>query len=86
MNEDFRKTVRKLDTAGLEAREERRAAIRKEEAAQTPQQIAVDAVAAYRRGLRSYLDESYREINLKRLRSDPALAFFLLANRDPSSA
>lgn len=83
MNDGFRKTVRKLDTAGLEAREERREAIRKEE--QQEQQIAVDAAEAYRRGLRSYLAGAYREIDVKRLKADPALAFFVLANRDPFS-
>jgi hypothetical protein len=82
MNDGFRKTVRKLDTAGLEAREERREAIRKEEQ-QKPQQV--DAAEAVRRGFQGHLAEMQRRINLERLKGDPAMAFFLLANRDPSS-
>jgi hypothetical protein len=82
MNDGFKKTVRKLDTAGLEAREERREAICKEEQ-QKPQQL--DAAEAVRRGMRSFLDEAHRKVHVERLKADPALAFFLLANRDPFS-
>ena len=82
MNDGYRKTVRKLDTAGLEAREERREAIRKAEQ-QKPQQV--DAAEAVRRGFQGHLAEMQRRVHLERLKGDPALAFFLLANRDPHS-
>lgn len=54
------------------------------EAQQKPQQV--DVADAVRRGFESAYAERHREINLKRLQSDPMLAFFILANRDPSSA
>lgn len=75
MNDHFKSVVRKLDTAGLEEREERRA-IRKDE--QKEQQI--DGAEAARRGMRSFLSESDRKVYIERLKGDPAMAFFLLAN------
>jgi hypothetical protein len=77
--------VRSLDLRGMEQREQRREEVKKQEEQQKAQQIDVDAAEAHRRGLRSYLAASYRQINVKRLQSDPALAFFVLANRDPFS-
>jgi hypothetical protein len=84
MNANYKSIVQKLDLGGMEAREEQRR-IQKQEA-HKPQQITIDGAEAYRRGLRSYLSEAYREIAVEKLKGDPALAFFLLANRDPSSA
>lgn len=84
MNSNYIKLNRRLDLAGVLERVEKREQIKKEEAAQKPQQV--DVVEAYRRGIASYLDESYRKVHVERLKADPALAFFLLANRDPSSA
>jgi hypothetical protein len=78
MNANYKSLVQKLDLGGMEAREQRREQIKKEEAAQKPQQL--DAAAAVRRGLHSYLNESYRQIDLEKLRRDPATAYFLLAN------
>jgi hypothetical protein len=82
MNAHYKSVVRKLDTAGLEEREERR--VQKQE--QTQQQVSVDGAEAYRRGLRSYLDASYREIDLERMKRDPAYAFFKRANSSPETA
>ena len=78
MNSNFRSLTQKLDLCGLPQREEHR--IQKREQ-QVPQQI--DAAAAVRRGLRSYLDAAYREIDVKRMLNDPAELYFRLANSRP---
>jgi hypothetical protein len=80
MNSNFKSVVRKLDTAGLEEREEQRIQ-KQEQGRQAPQQV--DAVAAYQRGLRSYLDAAHREIDVKRMLNDPAELYFRLANSKP---
>ena len=80
---NYIKLNRRLDLAGTLERVEKREQVKKEEAAQKPQQV--DAAEAVRRGFQGHLAEMQRKINLKRLEGDPALAFFLLANRDPSS-
>jgi hypothetical protein len=64
---------------------EQREQIRKQEQGrQVPQQV--DAAEAVRRGMRSFLDEAHREINVKRLLNDPVTRFFVLANRSIDSA
>jgi hypothetical protein len=77
-------TVRKLDLGGMEQREQRRAVKKQEQEQQKAQQV--DAVEAVRRGFQGHLAEMQRQISLKRLQSDPMLAFFVLANRDFGSA
>jgi hypothetical protein len=84
MNANYRSLVQKLDLGGMPQREERREAVKKQEQAQ--QQVAVDAVAAYRRGLRSYLEGAYREVDVERLKRDPAELYFRLANSSIETA
>ena len=74
-----KKLIRKMDCADLFEREERREQARKAEAQQKPQRV--DGAAAARRGIRSYLEESYRQIDLQKLKErDPAEYFFRVAN------
>jgi hypothetical protein len=81
---NYIKLNRRLDLAGVLERVEKREQIEKQEQEQTQQQV--DVVEAYRRGMRSFLSEAERKVRIERLKGDPAMAFFLLANRDPSSA
>jgi hypothetical protein len=88
MNNEFnsRNLHRRLDLAGTLERIQKRERVAKEQA-QTPQQISADAREAYERGFRSAFSEANRKIHLQRLaQADPAMAFWLTANRDPRSA
>jgi hypothetical protein len=80
---NYIKLNRRLDLAGVLERVEKREQIKKEEAAQKPQQI--DVAEAVRRGFQGHLAEMQRKVYIDRLKGDPAMAFFLLANRDPFS-
>lgn len=66
--------LRSLDLRGMEQREQRREEVKKQEAQQKPQQV--DAAEAVRRGMRSFLSESYRQVNVERLKRDPGFTPF----------
>ena len=72
MNGRFRSVIRKLDTGGLEAREERRDVARK-------QQQSINETV--RKSFNSAFAEANRQIDLRKLAaSDPAMLFFLSRN------
>lgn len=73
MNENYKRNVRKMDLAGLEQREERRDIVR--ELIQKRDEANAKYMPA----------PAVRRIDPRTLISDPALLFFLRANRDPSS-
>lgn len=83
MNANYKELTQKLDLIGGQVqREEQR--VKKQE--QQAQQVAIDSRAAVERGMRSFLAEGHRQISLERLKRDPLLAFFILANRSIETA
>jgi hypothetical protein len=79
-----RETILKMDLGGMVQREQRREVVKKQ---QEEQQIPAASAEAYRRGFASAFSEANRKIHLQRLaQADPAMAFWLTANRDPASA